>query len=212
MKSYNVKCVFLGDSTVGKTSLLNRLLTNNFNSTLESTIGASYIQKLLEIDEDKIFLQIWDTAGQERYRSLIPMYLRGVYIALIVYDITCKISFENLSKWVELLRNYQDIHIIIISNKNDLHNEYNLNIKGLNYANSINAKFFDVSAKSGANVDILYKYMIKKGKEIHKENKKSESFLNTSTIKLEPPSMYKTIQDISETSTEYVKATCCNTQ
>ena len=97
MKTFNIKCVTIGNSCVGKTSIIQSFLTNNISDTHDSTIGASFVSKRFRNKEkdEELNLRIWDTAGQERYKSLIPMYLRGSNIAIIVYDITNFNSFDN---------------------------------------------------------------------------------------------------------------------
>ena len=91
-KPREVKVVLLGDTGVGKSSLVLRFVTNNFKPYSESTIGASFMSKMIMVDAKPIKFQIWDTAGQEKYHSLAPMYYRGAAAAVIVYDITRSVS------------------------------------------------------------------------------------------------------------------------
>ena len=93
-KVREVKVVLLGDSGVGKSSLVLRFVTNSFKPYSESTIGASFTTKLITLEEKSIKYQIWDTAGQEKYHSLAPMYYRGAAAAIIVYDITRLVSIS----------------------------------------------------------------------------------------------------------------------
>ena len=81
------KIVFLGDSSVGKTCIIGRFMTGDFNTGYEATIGTDFSTKTMTVGNRSIQLQIWDTAGQERYRSLIPSYIRDSAAAVIVYDI-----------------------------------------------------------------------------------------------------------------------------
>ncbi|GIQ86629.1 small GTPase superfamily, Rho type [Kipferlia bialata] len=100
MQSTDVKLVMLGDTGVGKTSLLVRFILNKFRTDTVSNLGASFLSKQLEV-EDRIYkLQIWDTAGQEQYQSLAPMYYRGANAAIIVYDITRQASFDRVAEFV----------------------------------------------------------------------------------------------------------------
>ena len=117
-----VKVVLLGDTGVGKSSLVLRFVTNSFKAYSESTIGASFMSKIMTIDGNKIKFQIWDTAGQEKYHSLAPMYYRGAAVAIVVYDITRKSSFTTLQNWIKELRQLgpEDIVIVIAANKCDL--------------------------------------------------------------------------------------------
>ena len=101
-----VKLVLLGDTGVGKSSIVLRFVANNFKLDEDATIGASYMSKMLHIDDKTIKFNIWDTAGQERYQSLAKMYYRDANAAILVYDITKKQSFEGLKRWYNELREY----------------------------------------------------------------------------------------------------------
>jgi Ras-related protein Rab-22 len=117
-----VKVVLLGDTGVGKSSLVLRFVTNTFDKYSESTIGASFMSKLIMVDGTPIKYQIWDTAGQEKYHSLAPMYYRGAAAAIIVYDITRASSFGTLKAWVRELQQLgpENIVIAVCGNKSDL--------------------------------------------------------------------------------------------
>ena len=104
-RANEVKVVLLGDTGVGKSSLVLRFVTNTWKIDTSSTIGASFLSKMIIVDGHPIKFQIWDTAGQEKYRSLAPMYYRGAGAAIIVYDIMRRESYECLQSWVEELRN-----------------------------------------------------------------------------------------------------------
>ena len=100
----NYKFVLVGDSAVGKSSIANRYISNDFYEFQEPTIGAAFMSKKLNIDDKEIKLEIWDTAGQERYRSLAPMYYRNASVAIVVYDIT-KASSNFLIKLIITQKN-----------------------------------------------------------------------------------------------------------
>ena len=91
------KLVFLGDQSVGKTSMLTRFMYDTFDSTYQATIGIDFLSKTMYLEDRKVRLQLWDTAGQERFRSLIPSYIRDSSVAVIVYDITSEIFLLNFS-------------------------------------------------------------------------------------------------------------------
>ena len=97
--SIRLKFVMLGNSTVGKTSLVNRCLVNRFLPYTETTIGASFNTKGIDIDNNKVRMDIWDTAGQERYRSLIPLYYRNADCILLCIDLSNEINFEDDIEW-----------------------------------------------------------------------------------------------------------------
>ena len=112
------KVVILGDSSVGKSSIINRYINKVFNDYNEPTIGAAFFTVIIN---KNIQLEIWDTAGQERYKSLAPMYYRGSHAAFVVYDITNKNSFNNALKWIDELKMITDGCLIyLIGNKSDL--------------------------------------------------------------------------------------------
>lgn len=117
------KVVILGAQGVGKTSIVHRYTSGQFNaSSISSTIGASFLKKNLVVDDVKCRLQIWDTAGQERFRSMAPMYYRGSHAAIVVYDVTNYESFADVKTWIEeLKRNMgEDLVIHVVGSKLDL--------------------------------------------------------------------------------------------
>ena len=150
-----VKVVLLGDAGVGKSSLVLRFVTNSFDKYSESTIGASFMSKLLLVDGAPIKYQIWDTAGQEKYHSLAPMYYRGAAAAIIVYDITRAASFQTLKNWVRELQQLgpENIVLAICGNKSDLEDKREVSTaEAKAYAAEIGALFLESSAKLNKNV------------------------------------------------------------
>lgn len=121
-KVYQYKLVILGESAVGKSSLVLRFVKNTFSENQESTIGAAFLTQTIKLEGNTLKFEFWDTAGQERYNSIAPMYYRGAHAAIVVYDVTKRESFERAKRWVtELLRNVEnDIVISFIGNKIDL--------------------------------------------------------------------------------------------
>merc|ERR1712023_221338 len=97
------KLVLLGDSAVGKSSLVLRFVRGQFFEYQESTIGAAFMTQTLALDDTTVKFEIWDTAGQERYHSLAPMYYRGAQAAVVVYDVTSQDSFERAQRWISEL-------------------------------------------------------------------------------------------------------------
>ena len=118
----NVVVVLIGDSGVGKSNLLFRFTKNDFLMDSKSTIGVEFAMRTLKIQDKTIKAQIWDTAGQERYRAIVSAYYRGAVGALLVYDITKKGTFENVTRWLNELREHadEDIVILLVGNKCDL--------------------------------------------------------------------------------------------
>lgn len=168
------KLVLLGDSSVGKTSIVHRFVTNSFNQHTSNTIGAAFITKEFSSSlnsKKRLKFEIWDTAGQERYRSLTPMYYRNAKVALIVYDLNnFDDSFEKAKSWIDQLKlntGSSDglIKIILVGNKSDLVDLESEEIKSsLNdvelFGNDLDIKTFITSAKSGTNVIELFASLV----------------------------------------------------
>lgn len=118
------KLVLLGESAVGKSSIVHRFVKNTFDDMRESTIGAAFLTQSITLAESKttIKFEIWDTAGQERYKSLAPMYYRNANAALCVYDITSRASFNKAQDWIKELKKQapEGIVISLVGNKADL--------------------------------------------------------------------------------------------
>lgn len=116
------KLVLLGESAVGKSSLVLRFVKGQFHEFQESTIGAAFLTQTLCLDDTTVKFEIWDTAGQERYHSLAPMYYRGAQAAIVVYDITNTDTFVRAKNWVKELQRQArpDIVIALAGNKSDL--------------------------------------------------------------------------------------------
>ncbi|KAK7278852.1 hypothetical protein RJT34_23890 [Clitoria ternatea] len=119
---YVFKVVLIGDSAVGKTQLLARFAKNQFSADTKATIGVEFQTKTLIIDNKTVKTQIWDTAGQERYRAVTSAYYRGAVGAMLVYDMTKRLSFDHMVRWLEELRGHADKNIVVmlVGNKCDL--------------------------------------------------------------------------------------------
>ena len=102
-EEYLFKVVLIGDSAVGKSNLLSRFATNEFNQNSKATIGVEFQTQAVEIDGKEIKAQIWDTAGQERFRAVTSAYYRGAVGALLVYDISRKTTFDSVERWLNEL-------------------------------------------------------------------------------------------------------------
>lgn len=154
-----VKLCLLGESGVGKSSILQRFVYNTFNPNAESTIGASFMMKNMVLHDRTLKFNIWDTAGQERYRALAPMYYRGAAAAIIVYDITSQDSFAAVQSWVRELQAHGEHNIAlgIAGNKCDLQDYREVSYAtGESYAQQINAVFVETSALRATNIQELF--------------------------------------------------------
>uniref|UniRef100_A0A8C1KUU1 Ras-related protein Rab-6A-like n=1 Tax=Cyprinus carpio TaxID=7962 RepID=A0A8C1KUU1_CYPCA len=155
------KLVFLGEQSVGKTSLITRFMYDSFDNTYQATIGIDFLSKTMYLEDRTVRLQLWDTAGQERFRSLIPSYIRDSTIAVVVYDITNLNSFQQTSKWIDDVRTERgsDVIIMLVGNKTDLADKrYSITTEeGEQRAKELNVMFIETSAKTGYNVKQLFR-------------------------------------------------------
>ncbi|XP_029950326.1 ras-related protein Rab-33B-like [Salarias fasciatus] len=151
------KVLVIGDSGVGKTCLTHRLCAGEFPSRMEATIGVDFRERLLDVDGEKIKLQLWDTAGQERFRkSMVQHYYRNVHAVLFVYDLSCPSSFSGLTSWLEECRQNsvrQEIPRFLVGNKTDLRESRRSDglvsqERALDFARTHHMTFFETSAKS----------------------------------------------------------------
>ncbi|KAG7033618.1 Ras-related protein RABH1b [Cucurbita argyrosperma subsp. argyrosperma] len=180
------KLVFLGDQSVGKTSIITRFMYDKFDNTyqmffsmhqLEATIGIDFLSKTMYLEDRTVRLQLWDTAGQERFRSLIPSYIRDSSVAVIVFDVASRQTFVNTSKWIEEVRTERgsDVIIVLVGNKTDLVEKRSLVWhvvspfshccigrqvsveEGEAKARELNVMFIETSAKAGFNIKALFR-------------------------------------------------------
>ena len=167
------KIIVIGDSGVGKSCLTNRATTNLFEDTYSATVGFEFLSFNVKINEKVVKLQIWDTCGQELYRSLITNFYRNSSLAIIVYAINSKDSFENIEMWLRELRTHSnpDAKVFLIGNKIDLENERKITREqGENFAKTNKLHLFlESSAKTGFNAK---KVFIKAAKVLYDEHLK----------------------------------------
>lgn len=163
----SVKLVLLGEAAVGKSSLVLRFVSNDFQENKEPTIGAAFLTQKCTIGDRTIKYEIWDTAGQERFASLAPMYYRNAQAALVVYDITKPASFIKARHWVKELHEQasKDITIALVGNKFDLvadDNDTDESLRkvskeeGQALADEEGLLFFETSAKTSHNVNEVF--------------------------------------------------------
>ncbi|KAL8242636.1 hypothetical protein R6Q59_012938 [Mikania micrantha] len=153
---YLFKVVLIGDSGVGKSNLLSRFTRNEFSLESKSTIGVEFATRSIRVDDNVIKAQIWDTAGQERYRAITSAYYRGAVGALLVYDTTRHVTFENVGRWLKELRDHSDSNIVImlVGNKSDLrHLRAVATEDAKTFAEKEKTYFMETSALESLNVD-----------------------------------------------------------
>ncbi|KAG2425394.1 hypothetical protein HXX76_013808 [Chlamydomonas incerta] len=191
------KLVFLGDQSVGKTSIITRFMYDKFDNTYQATIGIDFLSKTMYLEDRTVRLQLWDTAGQERFRSLIPSYIRDSSVAVVVYDITNRQSFLNTARWIQEVRTERgnDVIIFLVGNKTDLIDKRQVSIEeGDAKARELNVNFIETSAKAGLNIKALFRKIAAAlpGMESvtqTKQEQMEEVKLTTSTVTLDskPP-------------------------
>ena len=154
-----IKLILLGDISVGKTSILGRYIKNSFSEVYKCTIQVERQAKLIDIDlHTSVKLVIWDTCGQEKYRNVTRQYYHGCDGAVIVFDLTNKDSFDNVSKWIEELKTNgpSNISLLIVGNKSDLTNDRVVPINNINKFIGNKYLYYDVSAKNGNNIALAF--------------------------------------------------------
>jgi len=171
-----VKVILVGDTNTGKSSLVDRCVKDIFLEERESTIGAAFMVKSIVVDDVTVKLQIWDTAGQERFSSLFGAFFRGAYVAIIVYDITSKESFESVRKWTNEIDKHctePNMVIALVGNKMDRYEERQVSAQEAdNMLEEIRKRkgetaydtfvSMECSAKTGRNCDKLFVEICKK--------------------------------------------------
>ena len=163
----SLKIVLIGESGVGKTSIISQFIDQIFQDDQQSTIGGTFTTKTIKCSNGKTLkLEIWDTAGQERYRSVTKMFYKDANAVVLVYDITSKYSYEELqSYWIEQVKEScpKNIILAIIANKADLveHEQVDEG-EARNFAKELNAIFISTSAKSSEGINSLFEEIAKK--------------------------------------------------
>jgi Ras-related protein Rab-2A len=158
--SYIFKYIVIGDAGVGKTCLLLQFSDGRFRQNHDITIGVEFGAKVIDIDEERVKLQIWDTAGAESFRSITRFYYRGAAAALIVYDITKRDSFEHIREWLMEARinGNPEMCVMLVGNKTDLHEARQVSPEeGQAFADEHNLMFLEASAKTGENVEKVFR-------------------------------------------------------
>jgi len=161
-----LKILIIGESGVGKSSLLLRFANDTFDPEISATIGVDFKVKEIDNHGNKIKLAIWDTAGQERFRTLTPSYYRGGQGAILVYDVTSRESFQKIEDWLTELETYStspDIKKILVGNKCDMEGERMVSRdEGKNFARRHQMMFIEASAKTKEGVQTAFEELVEK--------------------------------------------------
>lgn len=153
------KVTMLGDANAGKSSLIQRFISNSFSDHSNPTIGATFLSKIVDFDKRSLKLCIWDTAGQERYYSLAASYSRDSRACVMVYDITIRESFLNLTRWYNSIKDQinPETILVVVGNKDDMvEKEATPLQEAQDFARSIKAMYMRTSAKLGTGVKELF--------------------------------------------------------
>ena len=176
-----IKVILLGETAVGKTSIIKRYYENTFEESQASTLSMSFVEKTVEIDNQKYKLVIWDTIGQEAYRSISKLFMTETKIVILIYGINDKRTFKNLDYWYNLYKEElgNDAILGIAGNKADLITKQEVSYQeGKDFADSVGAIFAELSAKEnkeGINlymIDLINAYLQKNKSELLKEKNK----------------------------------------
>jgi len=153
------KLLIIGDSGVGKSSLLVRFADNHFSGNYITTIGVDFKIRTIEIQGERVKLQIWDTAGQERFRTITSTYYRGTHGVIVVYDVTSGESFVNVKRWLhEIDANCDVVNRILVGNKNDdPDRKVVLTEDARRFADQMGIQLFETSAKDNINVEEMFR-------------------------------------------------------
>ncbi|CAF0836003.1 unnamed protein product [Brachionus calyciflorus] len=181
---YMFKLLIIGNSSVGKTSILFRYADDSFTSAFVSTVGIDFKVKTVFRNDKRVKLQIWDTAGQERYRTITTAYYRGAMGFILMYDITNEESFNAVQDWVTQIKTYSwdNAQVVLVGNKSDMQNERVVAYeRGKQLADHLGLEFFETSAKENINVKQVFERLVDIICEKMAEGGENEGTPNTSS-------------------------------
>jgi len=209
---YCFKVVLIGDSGVGKSSLMSRFTRNEFDLESKSTIGVEFATRSIKVDGKSIKAHIWDTAGQERYRALTPAYYRGAVGALLVYDITKYLTYEIvIERWLRELRDHADQNIVImlVGNKSDLRHLRAVSTdEAKAFAERHRVSFVETSALDYNNVETAFYNILNEIYHHRVSPKQSSGGSDTQGSNPDSPSSV-VLKPISSSNSHSSKPYCC---
>ena len=208
MEELKFKIVFVGDSTVGKTSIIRRFLKLEMDTT--STLGATSSKVETVIEGQKIVMNVWDTAGQDTFRNLVPIYAKNSNAAVIVFDQTNVTTWENVNKWYDYLINtVGQISTILVANKSDMECKIDLNAVYL-WASEHNIDIIRTSAKEGTNIETLFDNISQLLYKQHLDSLEKGSPKTEEKQQEEAEPAPQTVQLSEEPEKKQQKKSCCN--
>ncbi len=209
--SYNLRIIVIGNSGVGKSSIVTRFAESEFDGEMVGTVGINFKNKTLKMDDKTLHLQIWDTAGEERFWSITPAYCRKADGVILIYDITNTKTFDGIHFWKNKVLQYspEGVEMVLMGNKLDMKNQRAISEDtGKEAAERIGSPFFEVSAMTGHNIDQAFQALaeaILKKKELFADTR-SRSFPYRIPIEDESISVGNEGEGTEPTNT---KSSCC---
>jgi len=177
-KKVLLKVIILGDSGVGKTSLMNQYVNKKFSNQYKATIGADFLTKEVTVDDRHVTMQIWDTAGQERFQSLGVAFYRGADCCVLVFDVNVAKTFENLDSWRDEFlihagpKDPENFPFVVLGNKIDVEGQRVVSQKrAMTWCQQKhNIPYFETSAKEAMNVEQAFQTMAKDALSLQPDN------------------------------------------
>jgi small GTP-binding protein len=159
-----IKCVFIGDAGVGKSSIIERYVNDTFSVVTSTTVGVDYFTKYIKLDsgidtckQHVVKLQIWDLAGQMNYRNIVRSYYRNAEVLFYVFDKLHRETFHNFERWIDEFRTrLDDIQIVIVGNKCDMSQSGVHSDEAIELANKYDAQYYETSAKDNINIREIF--------------------------------------------------------
>ena len=163
--NYVIKILTLGDTNVGKSSIVLRFVSDKFEDKMFSTIGIDFKSKFIKLGNQSIKVLLWDTAGQEKFQNIAKQYYNGANGVFLVFDITDKKSFDRIDFWLNELKEHnklEELHVVLVGNKIDNEDQRAIQYEEANnYAKTNNIKYYEVSAKTNKGLNTLFNETIK---------------------------------------------------
>ena len=173
-----IKLLLIGNAYVGKTLIVQKFIDNSFSKSTVSTIGVDLQSKIIDINGKKVKYLIWDTAGEDRMKTMTYSYYRGCHVILVVYDVTEKKSFQNVTTWVECIDKFAKSNVlrILVGNKTDLEDKRVITTEeGKKLAEENGLKYYEISALKITGLHEMFEDIAKEYVEIY-EQKQYKNF------------------------------------
>jgi small GTP-binding protein len=182
---YVIKCIFIGDSGTGKSSILMRYIKKTFDITQYSTIGVDFYSHLMNIGKKTYKLQFWDLGGQMSFRNIVKSYYRNAAIVFFVFDLSHRESFLSLEEWLESMNiNLNNSLLVLIGNKSDLLSNRTISSHEIyEMQQKFNCEYYEVSAKENINIDDLFTNTLNKLIDKHTFEKLDNIIISENPIK-----------------------------